>query len=195
MTLEDIADLADDVLGKPNIWTDGSRDHDLNALVEGRRTFDAGPPYIQFRAVRSMQGRTFNAGPYVQCRAVRSMQGGPGEGGPEEGGLGKGGPGEGFRGEGGKTGPEFGPISIFGQFWDWPDLWAKTLKHQFWLNWPNIGKAKIGLGQRWFGQTWFWPNLAIAELVHDFPFFSSSLQCYSSCELIDHVAHDSVHGQ
>ena len=32
-------------------------------------------PYVQCRAVCSMQGRVLNAGPYAQCRAVCSMQG------------------------------------------------------------------------------------------------------------------------
>ena len=74
------------------------------------------------------------------------------EGGPEDGGPGEGGVGreEGCSGEReGREGPEFGPISIFGQFRDWPDLWPKTLKHQFWQNWPKI----------------VWPNLVRTNLV------------------------------
>ena len=34
-----------------------------------------GPPYVQCRAVRSVQGRMLNAGLYVQCRALRSEKG------------------------------------------------------------------------------------------------------------------------
>ena len=45
---EDIADLANDVPAAPDFWTDGSRDEDLDALVDvaGAGAFTRSVPWV-----------------------------------------------------------------------------------------------------------------------------------------------------